>query len=69
MCYPGRVVQTFIPSLNDVQATEELQLSWDDLLHVSLRKAVNVTSNFMGLLLLLTFIREAKESYMISLMT
>lgn len=69
MYSPTRAVQTFILSLNYVQATVELLLSQDDLLYASSRKAVNVPSNFMGLLLLLTFILEARESYMISLMT
>lgn len=68
MYSPTRAVQTFILSLNYVQATVELLLSQDDLSYASSRKAVNVPSNFMGLLLLLTFILEAGESYMISLM-
>lgn len=69
MCCPRRAAQAFLVSLNYLQAMVELQLSQDDLFHASLRKAVNVPSNFMGLLLLLTFIPEAKECYMISLMT
>ena len=42
-----------------------MQLSEDDPLDTSSRKAANVPSNFMGLLLLLTLTLEAKESYMI----
>lgn len=59
----------FTLSLNYVPATVELRCSQDDLPGASSRKAVNVPSNFMGLLLLLTFILEAEESCMISPMT
>lgn len=62
---PRRAVQTFILSLNYVQDTVEMQLSQDDPLDTSSRKAANVPFNFMGLLFLLTLTLEAKENYMI----
>lgn len=65
VCSPRRAVQTFILSLNYVQDTVEMQLSQDDPLDTSSRKAANVPSSFMGLLLLLTLTLEAKENYMI----
>lgn len=61
MCSPRRAAQTFILSLNYGQVPVELRLSQDDLFYASLKKAVNMPSNFMGLLLLLTFIPEVEE--------
>lgn len=66
---PRSMAQTFILSLNYVQDTVEMQLSQDDPQDAYSSKKVDVPSNFMGLLLLLTFILEAEESYMVSLMT
>lgn len=70
MCSLRRAAQTSTLSLNYVQATVELQRSRDDLPCASWKRAANVPSNFMALLLLLTFfLGGAGESYMISPMT